>query len=893
MQKGVSSFQDIFRWVILLLMLALLTLPGQIVRADPPDMYTQNQSVLLEPDGLHVDWKIVPGPVIADATWQAADLDHNGSISQQEAQAWVAPYIAEFSVLIDGQPLKHEAPSIRWPATVDVLRTGEDSIEINLLFKWPANIVGKHALEIHNAHIESNSLNWFSVTGQSDLSFDQPGQNNGQLQFNIYFPDNSITNTTSTVLLTSWNSGTPNLPGFTNTITNMAVNLANPSQPQTTQTQTSNTNIVTSALIGLVKAQQFSPLFLLGAFLLSLILGSLHALTPGHGKTLVGAYLVGSQGRFRDAVFLGLVVTITHTGSVLLLGLITLVASHYILPTLITPWLEVMSGLLVIGFGINLFIRRRHDIVSWAKTNNQKGSHQASFTGKQSTTILPGTVNAAHRHDHALVLNQHHDHPHDEHGHHTHSHALPANQVTWKSLLALGVSGGLVPCPDAIAILLVAVAVNRVPFGMLLIVAFSIGLAIVLIGIGVAMVQGVRLISRSNLLTRFSVYAPILSAVVVSSLGVALTISALNSFKLTSTISQSPSSQTVASNTNLQTSPSLSTPASASMKLLYIASDNKGQYQLFMIPFAGGKPTQYTREASGIGDYSVSPDHKTILYVVYNPDNSTTTWAINADGTQKRLVLNCPQAECDAPQWYPDNQKVVYERLDTQNSTLPRFSIWWLDTRTGKTEPVFQDQTFPSSAPKFSSDGQWLSYISPVNNMLMIYNLKDAHSISLPLGPQQFIPESWSPISDSLIFGNQISSQDGMPLHIKRYILDSGQTIDLGGSNGENDYSGAWSPDGKWIAIDRDIPVAGSSTKNNQVWIVRPDGSDAHVALDENGASYSDLSWSPDGKFLIYSRYSYEFSYQNVGHFDIYMADLQTGKETMLVSGGDVPSLLP
>jgi len=891
MQKGVSSFQNIFRWVILLLILAVLALPRQIVRADPPDMYTQNQSVQLEADGLHIDWKILPGPVIADATWQAADLDHNNSISPQEAQAWVAPYIAEFSVVMDGQPLKHEAPSIHWPATVDVLRTGEDSIEINLLFKWPASIVGKHALEIHNAHIESNSLNWFSVTGQSNLSFDQPGQNNGQLQFNIYFPDSSNTIATPTALLTSWNSGTPNLPGFTNTITNMAVNLANPSQSSTTQTQTSNTNVVTSALIGLVKAQQFSPLFLLGAFLLSLILGSLHALTPGHGKTLVGAYLVGSQGRFRDAVFLGLIVTITHTGSVLLLGLITLIASHYILPTLITPWLEVISGLLVIGFGINLFIQRRRDIPSWTTTNNQKDSQQVSL--KKSTTILPGTINTAHRHDHSLVLSQPHDHPHDQHGHHTHSHALPNNQVTWKSLLALGVSGGLVPCPDAIAILLVAVAVNRVPFGMLLIVAFSIGLALVLIGIGIAMVQGVRLISRSDLLTRFSIYAPIVSAVAVSGLGVALTISALNSFKFTSTISQSPSNQTVASNTNLQTSPSLSTPSSASIKLLYIASDSKGQYQLFMVPLAGGKPTQYTQEPSGIGDYSISPDHKTILYVVYNPDNSTTIWALNADGTQKRLVLNCPQAECDAPQWYPDNQKVVYERLDTQNSTLPRFSIWWLDTLTNKTQPVFQDQTFPSSAPKFSPDGQWLSYISPVNNMLMIYNLKDTRVISVPLNTQQYISENWSPTGDSLIFGNQVNSPDGGSLRIKRYVLASGQTIDLGGATGENDYSGAWSPDGSWIAIDRDIPTSDSSVKNNQVWLIKPDGTDSHVVLNENNASYSDLNWSPDGKFLIYSRYSYEFSYQNVGHFDIYMADLQTGKETLLVPGGDVPSLLP
>ena len=886
---------NILKGTVYFLILLILFLPGSAVRADPPDMYTQNQSILVGPDGIHVDWKILPGPVIADATWQAADLDHNGSISPQEARAWIAPFIADLSVLMDGQALKSEVQDIHWPAAVDGLRTGEDPIEISLRYKWPANLIGKHSMQVHNAHIESNSMNWFSLSSQPDPSFDQPGQNNGLLQFNLYFPDGSAaTGDPSTALLTTWNSGTPNLPGFTNDIANLAVNLANPSQPHAAQAQTGGSNVVTSALIGLVKAQQFSPLFLLAAFFISLFLGSLHALTPGHGKTLVGAYLVGSQGRVRDAVFLGLVVTITHTGSVVLLGLLTLIASHYILPALIAPWLEIISGLLVIGFGVNLFLQRRRDFVSQA-AGARKELDQASSAGKSARTILPGSIHLAHQHNHALFTDKHHDHPHDEHGHPAHSHLPPGGQVTWKSLLALGVSGGLVPCPDAIAILLVAVAVNRVPFGMLLILAFSIGLALVLIGIGIAMVQGVRLIARSDLLMRFSVYAPIASAIVVSGLGVALTISALNSFRFSSTAFQPLTGQNNSSGVNFQTPAAPSTPAPAGIKLLYIASDGNKQNQLFMAPFPGGVPKQYTQEPSGIEDYSVSPDRKTILYIVYNPDNGTSIWAIKADGTQKRLVLNCPQAECDAPQWYPDNQRVVYGRMEnSQDSALPRFSIWWLDTQTGRTQPVFQDHTFPSSAPKFSPDGKWLSYISYSNNMLMIYNLKDASSISLSLGFQQFIPASWSPSGDSLIFGSQAGPQDGAPLHIKRYILASGQTMDLGGSKGENDYFGVWSPDGNWIAIDRDIPAAdGSAKSSNQVWLVKPDGTDAHVLLDEKNASYSDLGWSPDGKSLIYSRYSYEFSYQNVGHFDVYTADLQTGTETMLVSGGDIPTLMP
>ena len=291
------------------------------------------------------------------------------------------------TVLFDNQPIAYtQTQDIHWPTTVDVMRTGEDSIEMHLLVKFPAGMSGKHAVVIHNSHLELNSLNWFSVATQQSVTFDQPAQNNGILGFDIYFPGSSATGTSA---LTSWNSGTPNLPSFTNAVSQMAGNLSNSNpSPQLAGSPT----MVTSALTGLVKMQQFSPLFLLGAFLLSLVLGSLHAMTPGHGKALVGAYLVGSQGRTRDAVFLGTIVTITHTGSVLLLGLITLIASHYILPALIAPWLEVISGVLVIVFGINLLIQRRHDLTRFASNRTKKPAGEFSIKAVTYT------------HDHELSL---------------------------------------------------------------------------------------------------------------------------------------------------------------------------------------------------------------------------------------------------------------------------------------------------------------------------------------------------------------------------------------------------------------------------------------------------------------------------------------------------------
>ena len=864
-------------------MLLLLTPPTH-VHAHPADMYAQNQSITISGDALEIDWQILPGPFLADAVWAAADTDQDGSVSTAEAQAWVAPFLSNLSVQLDGTPLvRTGSPGVRWPSTVDVLRTAEDRVQITLRFDWPAGETGPHALEIHSAHLEANSLNWFSLKAEAGLFFNQPQQSNGLLRANISFPAGPGAEPPAGTL-TSWNSGTPNLPAFGPAVSRLSMGLTGAAQP--TGAGSSAASSVTSTLTALVKTQTFSPWFLVGAFFLSLALGSLHALTPGHGKALVGAYLVGSQGNTRDAVFLGTVVTITHTGSVVLLGLVTLLASHYILPALLAPWLEIVSGLLVIGFGLNLLLRRRQDLMAW-------------LAGRRGGA-LNDPVSGLDVHDHA------HDRPHAAHashvhgpaGHSRHNHvhvssaegapALSPQGVTFRSLLTLGISGGLVPCPDAIAILLVAVAVNRVPFGILLILSFSIGLALVLIAIGIAMVKGLRLITRSDLLSRFAVYTPVLSAVVVTGLGAALTVSAFNSLKFGSAVVRSAAGRPATSSSSFDL---------ARARLLYIASDAAGWDQLFMLPLAGGPPLQYTAEPSGITGYSISPDRRTILYTLFEASGGTAVWALNADGTGRRLILDCPQSQCNSPRWYPDSTRIAYDRLDNATeATVPRFSIWWLDIASGKTQPVFRDQSFASYAPEFSRDGQWLSYVSTADNTLILYNLQDGRTHSIPLGLQAALPATWSPDARSVLFASE--TQGETRLRVKTYELATSRTTDLGGPNEASDYSAAWSPDGSWIAIDRNVPTGssasiGASQASNQVWLVKPDGSQSRVLLHEDGASYSSLNWSPDARDLLFSRYVLDLSAQVPGHFDIYVADIVTGETRALVTGGDMPAFLP
>ncbi len=881
------------RSILILTVIWVMLWPTSTAHADPPDMYAQSLSISLTVNSLSIDWKIEPGPVIADAVWAAADQDGNGAISQKEAQDWIAPFLAGLSITLDQKALGPlQVQSLHWPASVNLLRTGQDSIEVKLAGSWLGQTSSQRELEVHNSHLESNSLNWFSVNSSENLRFDQPAQDNGRLSLDI-FSSNGQTPGSTQSGFTNWNSGIPNLPGFTGSVSTLAGDLAGSAQ---SQSPAGNSNPIRTALINLVDARQLSPLFLLGAFLLSLVLGSLHALTPGHGKTLVGAYLIGSNGRRRDAVFLGAIVTVTHTGSVVLLGLVTLLASHFILPSLVTPWLEGVSGLLVIGFGISLFINRRKDLSVWLANRRTNGDSPALKKTQGASLGPTEDIPSSHTHDREQTIIPHHTHPqdesapldqpHHEHAGHTHLHNPPPERVIWKSLLALGVSGGLVPCPDAIAILLVAVAINRIPFGMLLISAFSIGLALVLIGIGLAMVQGVRLIARSELLTRISVFTPVASALVVSGLGLGLTAGALNSFRFTASIAQ-PTPAKSAWNDAISTS----SPAPFSqMKIVYIAPDPQNRDQLFITSLTGGSATQLTQEASGISGYSISPDHKTILYTVFNPDGSSTIWSIQPAGGRPRLLLSCPQAECDTPEWYPDGRKFVYERLENaQDAALSRLTLWWLDLATGKTQPVFPDQAFPSSAAQFSPDGGWLSYISPINYELVLYHLTNGQSTSLPLGSPTVLPESWSPASNAILFGDQVNTTNATVLHAKIYLLSSGKTIDLGSPAQANDVTATWSPDGIWIAIDRDVTLEDGSSPSNQIWLVKPDGSSAHVLLAEDQVSYSSLAWSPDSTMLLYSRYST----RNPGKFDIYMVNIQTGKQRLLIDGGDLPGLLP
>ncbi|HET8894257.1 MAG TPA: sulfite exporter TauE/SafE family protein [Gaiellaceae bacterium] len=219
--------------------------------------------------------------------------------------------------------------------------------------------------------------------------------------------------------------------------------------------------VADSGFTHLITTGHLSVLVILASLAAALFWGAAHALSPGHGKTIVTAYLIGKRGTPRDAALLGAIVTITHTIGVFALGLVTLGLSQWIVPDRLYPWIDVLAGSMVIVIGIS---------------------------------VLTARVRHAHHH--------HHDH---EHSH--------------RSLVAVGVSGGLLPCPSALVVLLAAISLHRLAFGLVLIVAFSLGLALSITGIGLAAVLAKKAFAQRSFDGLLFRALPAVSALVILAAG--------------------------------------------------------------------------------------------------------------------------------------------------------------------------------------------------------------------------------------------------------------------------------------------------------------------------------------------------------------------------------------
>jgi nickel/cobalt exporter len=452
-------------WLLLAATLAA-TLPAKEASAHPIDEYVQNTYIDLAPDRTTLQIDLTPGVLVAPEVVALIDADGDGEISEAEGEAYAEDAVLrDVSLAVDGEPQPLTLVDSSFPAPLD-MGAGMGKIRLHVAPETPAGSPpGDHSLSYRNDHEPVDNSRYLVNAFRASDGVEISRQDRDELQHAI-----RVDYTTA-----------PDAPATSGD----ADDASDAASADAAEAEGSSIPERQQRLVGYLYENTLSPWLLVVGLGLSALLGGLHALTPGHGKTLVAACLIGSRGTVGHAAALGGIVTLTHTASVIAVGLLALLAGQYILPDVLVPALEVGAGLLVVALGLRL-VRAR-----W----RTRGGH-------------------------------HHDHGHH---HHDHDHHLPKGDVRPGDLLAMGISGGLVPCPEALGVMLIAIGLGRIGLGLALIVAFSLGLAAVLIAIGILLVR-----CKSRWLDRLGKpgspwqrLLPLVSAAVVTLLGVGIVLKGL------------------------------------------------------------------------------------------------------------------------------------------------------------------------------------------------------------------------------------------------------------------------------------------------------------------------------------------------------------------------------
>ncbi|CUA22743.1 TPA: nickel/cobalt efflux protein RcnA [Escherichia coli] len=254
----------------------------------------------------------------------------------------------------------------------------------------------------------------------------------------------------------------------------------------------------------------------------AILLGALHGLEPGHSKTMMAAFIIAIKGTIKQAVMLGLAATISHTAVVWLIAFGGMVISKRFTAQSAEPWLQLISAVIIIGTAFWMFWRTWRGERNWLE-NIHEHDHEH------------------HHHDHEHHQDHDHDHDHDHEHHHHHEHGdneeyqdaqarahandikrrFDGREVTNWQILLFGLTGGLIPCPAAITVLLICIQLKALTLGATLVVSFSIGLALTLVTVGVGAAISVQQVAkRWSGFNTLAKRAPYFSSLLIGLVGV-------------------------------------------------------------------------------------------------------------------------------------------------------------------------------------------------------------------------------------------------------------------------------------------------------------------------------------------------------------------------------------
>ena len=452
------------RKLLTIIVVMICCLNGVAVYAHPLGEVVQETTVMNEGVRLLIVYDTAIGPSITATL--IPDADYDGKVSGAEERKLSrdinALLLPNLEVYLDDKPVALE---LYYDSVASAPGGYNNGLRSNLVYAipLPEEDFGKHYLKFSDNNFQTGELKWLKWKVQADPQFSVVKTSPDSRELNYQFFAKKVDGES-----TSFPTPDPTVDGSG----------LKPS-PEEDSSQ--------AALKDYLAQENIGPGTILFAIGLAFFLGMGHALSPGHGKAMVAAYLIGRSGRIRDAFTLGTIVTITHVASVIVLGIAALLLSRYFLPGDLYPWLGAFSGALVFAVGYMMLARR-------------------------------AVYSHGHSHHH------HHGHSHD----HSHDHDHESEPVSWWSMLSLGIAGGMVPCPTALVVLLASVAFGKIIFGLLLILAFSLGLAAVLIIIGILTVRASKLTERFSGSRKWIENLPVLSAGLVMLAGIAIALNALH-----------------------------------------------------------------------------------------------------------------------------------------------------------------------------------------------------------------------------------------------------------------------------------------------------------------------------------------------------------------------------
>jgi nickel/cobalt transporter (NicO) family protein len=475
--------------VLAVLTIILLVAGAAGAAAHPLGNFTVNSysGLRVGPDRLAVDYVVDMAEIPTFQTRQAIDADHDGRVAGAEADRWrdrECPRLAAgLRATVDGQPLALAVAgaALRFPRGVGGLETLR--LECALAAPLPAGRGAGRALAYGDGNF-AGRVGWREITAVGDratLDATDVPPASASARLTTYPSDQLSSPLDQRAATLRFHAGGPPAPTADGPAPRGSANRSPTSGCEaprrgslagteagcpglsTAPVARGGVDRATAAFTALIAERSRSSGFAVLAILLAVVLGGAHALAPGHGKTVMAAYLVGLRGTLGQALTIGVTVTVTHTAGVLLLGLV-LSTTRAVASERVYPWLGLASGLLLAAVGVGLLARSR--------TGHLHG---------------PGHDHP-HGHGHGHLHGQGHDHPHG-HDHDPGRRRDPGPPLGRRGLVALGLAGGLVPSPSAVVVLLGGIALGRAWFGVALVLAYGLGMAATLTGIGLLLAR--------------------------------------------------------------------------------------------------------------------------------------------------------------------------------------------------------------------------------------------------------------------------------------------------------------------------------------------------------------------------------------------------------------------